>query len=207
MEVGGTLDKPQLRKRMLYARQNEPERALQAKSQQTGAHVLRFCADVAAAIAPMRRTIGIYRAVRGEVEIPYRRLLAAGWSVACPVTNGPTEPLQFVAVTEDTAWHTGDYGIPVPLFGAMVPVAELSVILVPGLAFDLRGYRVGYGGGYYDRLFADAPVSLCRVGVAYQFQVMPEVPAETHDVRVHLLVTEQGLTRCTDGPIPVGRWP
>jgi 5-formyltetrahydrofolate cyclo-ligase len=72
-----------------------------------------------------------------------------------------------------------------------VSVAELSVILVPGLAFDeTDGVRLGRGGGYYDRLLANPAVVARRIGVAFETQVVPTVPREAHDSRVHELVTE-----------------
>lgn len=71
---------------------------------------------------------------------------------------------------------------------------EEAVCLVPGVAFDLRGYRIGYGKGYYDRFLAGKEI--CCVGLCYRELVLPSLPAEEHDRRVGLLATEKGCIAC-----------
>lgn len=83
----------------------------------------------------------------------------------------------------------GKFGIAEPapeLPGVATPVVDL--VIAPGLAFDVHGHRLGRGKGYYDRLLADVQGRRC--GVAFEFQVTPELPAEPHDVHVDCLVTE-----------------
>ncbi|HYG23514.1 MAG TPA: 5-formyltetrahydrofolate cyclo-ligase [Verrucomicrobiae bacterium] len=70
---------------------------------------------------------------------------------------------------------------------AMLPLADLDLVLVPGLAFDSRGHRLGRGKGFYDRLLAEARGIRC--GVAFDEQMVPEVPVETHDVTLDCVVT------------------
>ncbi|KAA5545152.1 5-formyltetrahydrofolate cyclo-ligase [Roseiconus nitratireducens] len=78
-------------------------------------------------------------------------------------------------------------------------IADADVVLVPGVAFDAQGGRLGYGRGYYDRCLAEARPDVVLVGLAYQCQVCPRVPMADHDVRMDWVVTEQQLYRCSDG--------
>lgn len=73
-------------------------------------------------------------------------------------------------------------------------IVEADFVLVPGVAFDLRGGRLGYGGGFYDRLLADTPDDLPKVAAAYTTQVVDAVPVDAHDIRITTLVTENGTT-------------
>jgi 5-formyltetrahydrofolate cyclo-ligase len=111
------------------------------------------------------------------------------------------------------AWKMGDamrtnpmaYNIPEPL--ASAPAVVPALVLTALLAFDWRGYRLGYGGGYYDRTLAllaraqtppanpSARAPFQAVGVAYAGQEIPEVPREPHDYRLDAVITENGLRR------------
>ena len=71
----------------------------------------------------------------------------------------------------------------------------IDAVLVPGVAFDRAGHRLGYGGGYYDRLLPSLRRDCLRVGLAYDEQVVDELPAEEHDVRLHAVVTPTRLLR------------
>jgi 5-formyltetrahydrofolate cyclo-ligase len=85
----------------------------------------------------------------------------------------------------------GHYGIREPKAENIRPVPreEIDAILVPAVAFDRRGYRVGYGGGYYDRFLPEIPRAL-RIGAAFSCQIVAEIPAGPHDVPVDWIVTE-----------------
>jgi 5-formyltetrahydrofolate cyclo-ligase len=67
----------------------------------------------------------------------------------------------------------------------------LDLIIIPGLAFDLSGNRLGHGAGYYDRFLHNIPSHIIKLGLAYNFQVIPEVPASSHDIPVDGLLTER----------------
>lgn len=71
---------------------------------------------------------------------------------------------------------------------------QVDVILVPGLAFDAAGRRIGRGGGFYDRFLLRLPPATLSVGVAFEAQRIDEVPADPHDRRVDVVVTERRLT-------------
>ncbi len=131
-------------------------------------------------------------------EVPTQGLLAAlhatGATVALPMVVG-TE-------LEVRSYAPGD-AVEATAFGAMEPVAgtrldpgDLDVVLTPAVAFDTEGRRVGYGGGFYDRLFPRAPRAV-RIGVAFDLQVRAEpLPAGAFDLRVRAIVTESGVRLC-----------
>ncbi len=94
----------------------------------------------------------------------------------------------------------GHYGILEPKPGcAVVPTEEIELVVVPGVAWGEDGYRVGYGGGYYDRFLRRCKQAL-RVGLAFEMQVVPEVPHGRSDLPVDLLVTEAVVRRFARPP-------
>ncbi len=155
-----------------------------------------------AAIGHLREisAVAAYIPIRHELD-PGPAMLALhglGYPVCVPVIVGPGRPLSFRAWHPGVATEPGPYGVPVPTDGAL---ADPDVLLVPMLAFDPRGHRLGYGGGFYDRtiaaLRARGPVT--ALGFAYAAQELPEVPNAEHDMRLDGIVTEAGL-RWTGGP-------
>lgn len=86
----------------------------------------------------------------------------------------------------------GHRGIPEPAAGS-IPVDEVDVVIVPGVAFDLDGGRLGRGGGHYDKLLALMPTDTVRVGVAHTGQLVTRVPREAHDELLDVLVTDRGV--------------
>jgi 5-formyltetrahydrofolate cyclo-ligase len=117
--------------------------------------------------------------------------LAGGKTIALPRVNAETRMLDLHGVT-DHATHTapGYRGIPEP--GVTLPRIDIGAIdwvLVPGVAFDVAGRRLGYGGGYYDRLLALLTPGTPRVAGAYDLQVVPQVPAAPHDLTVDIIAT------------------
>jgi 5-formyltetrahydrofolate cyclo-ligase len=124
-------------------------------------------------------------------------LLAAGRPVFLPVCRPDRAEFDAVSIRSRAAdLVPGKYGILEPRAG-LVPAdsGDLEFALVPGLAFDRRGGRLGRGGGYYDRVLARLGDSALRVALALDFQVYPAVPAGEHDQRVDLLVTEREVIR------------
>lgn len=77
----------------------------------------------------------------------------------------------------------------------IVEPAELDLIVVPGVAFDRRGGRLGHGMGYFDRLLAEARPDATLVGLAFECQLFDQVPLEAHDVRLDFIITESGIYR------------
>jgi 5-formyltetrahydrofolate cyclo-ligase len=147
--------------------------------------------------------VALYRALAGEVptERIRRAYLAAGANLYYPRVTGKGE-LAFYPHREGDGWETGPYGILEPSIPAGVAprLSGWDVIVIPGLAFDRRGNRLGRGYGYYDRFLGGLPESVPRVGLAWESQRIPEVPVDAWDVPVHALVTEEGVIRVADAP-------
>lgn len=72
-----------------------------------------------------------------------------------------------------------------------VSLEEIDLIIVPGLAFDLKGYRLGYGRGFYDKILGNEEFCGKSIGICFDFQLKEEIPFEEHDVKVHKIVTEE----------------
>ena len=119
--------------------------------------------------------------------------LAAGKTVTLPRVNPVTRMLELHRVTDiDRDVGTGYRGIPEPrAHTPQVGAATIDWILVPGVAFDHTGRRLGYGGGFYDRLLSQVAQTVPRIAGAFDLQVVPTVPAAPHDLRVDAIVTEQ----------------
>lgn len=84
----------------------------------------------------------------------------------------------------------------------LVSPKQLDAVVVPGVAFDGKGNRLGYGKGYYDRLLAAVRPEALRIGLCFDCQVASEVPAAAHDQRMHYLITESGIAPCCPEPAP-----
>lgn len=118
-------------------------------------------------------------------------LLARGHVIVLPVTPPRGHPLMFRRWSPGTVMARGPMGTQHPASGAAVMPEWL---VVPLLAFDRSGARLGYGGGYYDRTLALLG-GATAIGVAYAEQEILQVPTGPHDVRLHAIATEQGVTR------------
>lgn len=78
--------------------------------------------------------------------------------------------------------------------------SEMDVILVPALAFDSSGARLGQGGGWYDRALADLPPDVLTIGIAFDFQIIESVPREVHDQNIDLIITDQRIIKTPVNP-------
>lgn len=137
--------------------------------------------------------VALYSPVRNEVftEEIFTVARSSGKTVAYPRVRGLL--LEFVEVTERQELVAGAFGILEPGGTQVVPLAALELIVVPGVAFDLAGHRLGYGKGYYDRYLHERKGQL--VGLCFDFQLVEWLPAEAHDVRMNMVVTEEQTLR------------
>ncbi len=112
--------------------------------------------------------------------------------VAVPRVNRSTRMLEIYCVEdEERDLEVGYRGIPEPRAGcAPVPFDAIDWVLVPGVAFDTRGHRIGYGGGYFDRLLPLLRPDAARVAGAFDVQIVDDIPVAPHDQSLHAIVTE-----------------
>jgi 5,10-methenyltetrahydrofolate synthetase len=117
------------------------------------------------------------------------RLIARGWRAAQPVVLAPAAPMVFKPWTVDMPMTEDRHGIPIPAGDTTVTP---DVVLLPLVAFDARGYRIGYGGGYFDRTLAALSPRPFAVGVGFELARVESVRPEPHDIRLDAIVTEAG---------------
>ncbi|MEQ8507223.1 MAG: 5-formyltetrahydrofolate cyclo-ligase [Rhodospirillales bacterium] len=143
--------------------------------------------------------IGFYWPFRGEMDLRelVGGLIAEGWQGALPVVVQEKQPVEFWAWTPDTKMVPGVWNIPVP--GQCCPVTP-DVLLVPLLGFDEEGYRLGYGGGYYDRTLASKPVKPLTVGVGFDVDCLDSIYPQAHDIPMDVIVTEEGVRWLAEKP-------
>lgn len=122
--------------------------------------------------------------------IPYWQ--AAGAQAALPVVVAPDAPLAFRLWQADTPLVEDRYGIPTPADG---PFVQPNLLLMPLNGFDAAGYRLGYGGGFFDRTLAALTPRPLAVGVGFECNRLPSIRPEAHDQRLDWLVTEAGVFR------------
>jgi 5-formyltetrahydrofolate cyclo-ligase len=120
--------------------------------------------------------------------------LAGGKSILLPYLEGDVLEAAEIVAGEELVPTT--YGPKEPPRRTAVDPGEVDLVVTPGLAFDRRGYRVGYGGGFYDRYLARLRPEANRAAVGFSFQVVEEVPAGPRDERVHLIVTDAETIDC-----------
>jgi 5-formyltetrahydrofolate cyclo-ligase len=127
-----------------------------------------------------------------------RRLGAEGFRLALPVMQGKGLPLLFRAWKQGDAVDKGTWDIAEPR--ADKPQLEPDVVLVPLLAFDRQGWRLGYGGGFYDRTLADLRKrkAVAAVGLGYDGQEVDRVPHASYDQRLDWVLTPSGPIKCAD---------
>lgn len=168
-------------RRAAFERRKE---AFAAGQGEAARHLARFLSGHAG------KALSGYIPMRTEID-PLSAMAAHDGPVCVPVVEGRGLPLRFRRWTPDCAMVTGTFGALIPEAGDwLVP----DVLIVPLLAWDRRGYRLGYGGGFYDRTLAALRVPGQRVAVGFAFaaQEVGEVPIDGNDQVLDHLVTEKG---------------
>ncbi|MFI4917003.1 MAG: 5-formyltetrahydrofolate cyclo-ligase [Phycisphaerales bacterium JB060] len=156
-------------------------------------------AERALSWAPMAsaRRVMVYLSMRGEASTGaiIERLLEAGVEVAGPRVDWDARTITPARITDPMSDVVeGNLGVPEPAPAAPgMPLETIDVVLVPALAFDLRGFRLGRGAGFYDRLLADTRRTGLALGFGLEAQLAPRVPTEPHDARLDALATERRL--------------
>ncbi len=138
-------------------------------------------------------TILMFYPIKGEPDITplFDYVLSRGGALVLPKVDGNN--LRVVRLLDPTQVQAGRFRVPEPVGGEEVSPEDLDLAIVPGIVFDRRCYRIGFGKGFYDRLLAKVPAP--KVGVGYSFQVVPEVPRDPWDVPLDLVVTDEEVIR------------
>lgn len=144
------------------------------------------------------RSVMIYMAMPAELDCSAlaQACWAAGKSVLLPRVVWEERALLALPWTSpEDRFDRGPFGIREPAGGEPVPIERIDLIVVPALAFDRRGHRLGRGGGLYDRFLADPRCRALPCGIAFAEQVLDELPRLEHDVPVRMLVTDMEVLR------------
>jgi 5-formyltetrahydrofolate cyclo-ligase len=146
------------------------------------------------------RLVGFYWPFRGEIGLHslVRRLVARGARAALPVVVEQRQPLEFRAWRPGAPLERGVWSIPIP---AEREVVRPTALLVPLVGFDADGFRLGYGGGYYDRTLAATNPKPLTIGIGFELGRLPTIYPQPHDVPMDALVTEAGVATANPSPI------
>ena len=123
-------------------------------------------------------------------------ILSSNKKLYLPKTEKTHTLMHFHAVTDLRDLILGSYNILEPPPGIAIPPEQIDLMLVPGLAFDNHGYRLGYGQGYYDRYLKFIRTGCFTLGVAYSFQIIDKIPNADHDIPVNAVLTEKYILLC-----------
>ncbi len=171
------MDKKELRKQI-----REKKRAMTPEEIESASEKLK---ELFLATDQYRRANTVYGYLPYNQEVRpvpiLERALADGKRVAVPKVYG--DEMRFIYLTDLTRVAVNDFGIPEPVADGPVADDPTALVLMPGLAFDKEGHRIGYGGGFYDKFLAEEPehptIALC-----YGFQMVNELPTEEFDIPV-----------------------
>jgi 5-formyltetrahydrofolate cyclo-ligase len=183
-------DKQEIRKKILALRDGMTQEEIAAKS----GMIIRRLTE----LRELREasTLMVFLSFGSEVRTD--DLLRWGWDagkrIVVPLCRPECRGLTPCLLGSFAELETGHYGIREPKAEIVRPVLweEIDAVLVPAVAFDRRGYRVGYGGGYYDCFLPEVPRA-ARIGAAFSCQIVAEIPADSHDVPADPIVTEQEI--------------
>jgi len=143
------------------------------------------------------KTILFYASKKDEVQTfaMIQKALDMGKRVALPITVVEGKNLVLSEVSNLKGLVPGAFGVREPANYVPVRTDAVDLVIVPGVAFDTQGDRIGHGMGYYDKLLKEMPQARF-VALAFELQMIPDVPEEAHDVRVHKIVTEARVIEC-----------
>jgi 5-formyltetrahydrofolate cyclo-ligase len=186
---------------MCRTKQGMRERAKLLREELTPELVAQKSHVVCEALLPLLepfRTIMVYASKCPEVETMelITCLIQQGKRVVVPIIERETCSLRLSYLVDPSVLVPSTFNVPEPL-GHEIPAGkeEIEAVVIPMLAFDAAGNRLGYGAGYYDRFLATDSHSV-KIGVAFSCQETEKLPCDANDVRMDFIVTETGIISC-----------
>lgn len=143
------------------------------------------------------KTVMFYMSIKNEVYThDMVGEVLASKKVAVPIVNTEKNEIFPSEIKSFLELSTGTFGIlePSKEFIREISPKEIDLIIVPGIAFDMKGHRVGYGKGYYDKLLKKT--NAVRIGLAFELQIVNQIPKEPHDVPMNKIITEKRIIEC-----------
>lgn len=143
------------------------------------------------------RTVFLYLATQHELDTTSLADVAwgEGRRVLAPRVDPRTAELLPIEIRNWADCLPGYRNVLEPVASEVVPIEEIDLVVLPGLAFDAAGVRLGTGGGYYDRYLQNSGAKPVTCGFAFEMQFVAVVPSEQHDQRVQMLVTDEAVRR------------
>ena len=181
-----------LRQQLIDLRRNLPESTVAAWSLRVRDHLADNYPDLAG------KRVAFCWPIQNEPDLRplmtlWRSAGLPGFAALLPVVVAPRTPLAFRAWDASTLLVEDRYGIPYPANG---PYLTPEALLIPVNAFDAAGYRLGYGGGFFDRTLAALSPRPLAIGVGFELARVESIAPEAHDIRLDAIVTETGAFRC-----------
>lgn len=133
------------------------------------------------------KRVMFYIAFRGEVDTQemIKEAKKLGKIVSVPICKKNRISIRPCILDDHARLKKGPYGVPEPVVQRFMCLEDLDLVVVPGVAFDKKGNRLGRGKGCYDRFLKKLPTQIPSIGLAFDFQILPFIPARTHDVKVN----------------------
>jgi 5-formyltetrahydrofolate cyclo-ligase len=186
-------DKADLRKELLRRRDHIPPEVRRAKDRMVQERLL--------SLDEFRDAGIIFFFVSFRTEVDTVELVKASLSdkkrVVVPKVDKEKHELLLCEIQGLGQLAPGYMGIPEPSCqGTQMNINDVDIVIIPGAGFDVSGNRIGYGGGYYDRLLAGLQREVPVIAPAYEEQIVDSLPSEPHDFRVKVIVTDRRLIRC-----------
>jgi 5-formyltetrahydrofolate cyclo-ligase len=178
------------RERLIAARLAIPVRQRAVHEQRMAAVLEEFLGEVRGLV------VSAYWPFRGEPDLRplLARIHARGGRAALPVVKARGEPLEFRAWTPAAPLERGVWNIPIPAADAEVLVPD--VVIAPVVGYDDACFRLGYGGGFFDRTLAALPARPRFIGVGHAIAHLPSIFPQAFDIALDAVVTENGVTAC-----------
>lgn len=175
--------KKELRSYILKKRSELTEKEVAQRSKRICSHVKAHSMYRAA------QNICLYMPIRNEVDVRYLIEVASADRKQIWLPKVEDDEMNFYLYDENSSFIVGAYNIPEPQSTVKLEPDEHTLIIMPGAVFSKEGDRIGYGGGYYDRYLDRYPI--CQTAaVCYDFQVVPKLPAEPHDIKPQVLISD-----------------
>ena len=190
-----SMEKAELRQQLRNRLLSMPELQRKTKSKQACQNLISTDEFQRASIVMM------YLSLPHEVDTSEAILHAwqLGKTVAVPKISWQQRHMIPVQISSlETGFSTGAWGLRNPTGGAPIPFVDIDLVVAPALGFDRRGNRLGRGGSFYDRFFANKDVKAVRCGLAFAEQVLDTIPVTESDQPVHFLVTDEEIIYCDE---------
>ncbi|MBM4128885.1 MAG: 5-formyltetrahydrofolate cyclo-ligase [Nitrospira sp.] len=144
-------------------------------------------------------TVFFYASFRTESETisMIKETLKMGKRVVVPKVDREMRRLRLYEIKDINELSPGYAGIPEPSLSdeRLRNIEDIDIVIIPGVVFDYSGNRIGYGGGYYDRVLSEMRKKLPFIALAYKEQLVDLIPAEEHDVKVDMIITDEGIVK------------